>query len=142
MKIRNSTLKFIYQVILLIFLFYSLTSCNKEQNKIKIDLTDPKYETLIGGATYVYDNSIVICPPDSVYVFSYHAAIKTCPYCGVDAIGGVNSKYQGFLFACSYCLSFWTSSGTPQKTPSDLTKPLSLTVYPCSLSGHILTITK
>jgi len=142
MKIKNSTPKFIYQGFLLVFLFYLLTSCNKEQNKIKIDLTDPKYETLVGGAGYVYNNTISISPPDRAITFDYHAAVSTCPYCGVAAIGGVYSKYQGFLFACSNCLSFWTSSGTPQKTPSDLTKPLSLTVYPCSLSGHILTITQ
>jgi len=142
MKTRISTLNLISKVILLLFLFCWLTSCNKEQNNIRIDLTDPQYATLKGGAFYIYDKTIVICPPDSEYVFEYHAAIRNCPYCGVAAVAGVNSKYQGFLFSCSNCLSLWTSSGTPLRTPSDLTKPLSLTVYPCSVSGHILTITQ
>lgn len=139
MKFRNSTLNF-YYVIPLILLFSWLISCSKEQDNIKIDLTDPQYATLIGGAFYIYDKTIVICPPDSEYVFEYHAAIRNCPYCGVDAIAGVNSKYEGFLFACSNCSSFWTSSGTLFKTSSDFIKPLSLTVYPCSVSGHTLTI--
>ena len=142
MKIRNSTSKFIYQVILLIFLFYSLTSCNKEQNKFKItiDLTDPKYATLVGGAGYNYDNTIHISPPDGVITSEYHAAIVTCPDCGVDAIGGAYHKYMGFIFVCGNCPSYWSSSGTPLSDPSQKSKPL--TVFKCSLSGHILTITK
>jgi hypothetical protein len=142
MKNSNSILKFIYKVIPLIFLFSSLTSCNKEQNKIKIDLTDPQYAPLIAGAFYVYDKNIVICPSDSGSGFIYHAAIRTCPYCGVAAIAYTNANSLGFLFACSNCLSLWYSSGTPLRTPWELSKPLSLPVYPCTVSGHILTISQ
>jgi hypothetical protein len=142
MKSRDSILNFFYKVITLAFLFFSLTSCNKDQKTIKIDLTDPQYATLVGGAIYVYDKTVAICRADSDNGFTYRAAIRTCPYCGVAAIGGTFSKYQGFLFACSNCLSLWTSLGTSLRAPSILSKPLSLSVYPCTVSGNILTITQ